>query len=745
MTVSKKISILFLLLLLSSKSFGQEGDLSSDVEDLNLADPQDAALLEDPKSKIDSEGIVKSKPTTTDTDEKLNEVEKSNLTDGVDLDLSKKEEVDDLESLKEDVGTITFEQKDEKKKEKSSDEILADDLKKDKKTVNESITIDEAEPIVFDIGKEERELLTVSKLLQNKIPEKEWSEIASKSKTETYTIVEGDWLWKIAKKFFGSGFFYAKIWSMNPYITNPHEIKPGMVLTFDTGTSDSLPNLKLGEFSDNVADAKSPIQLDVYGTESRPEWLNEKKRLQEQGVFVQYASDATYEDLAGASTQSTNLEYEKYEPPTAKIALTPEQSSQYDDTGFDKESKIQFRYKEGFSINTFVTTNIVQDLGEITHGQKGGMMFSINDHIYVKFDKSVNVMPGEFYSAYEGMGKIKHSSSERVGYKYAISGTLKTIRKVDDKWECLVEDSVHPIYRGNRITVYTPKIPRITKTFNARNVEATIIGGYAGVQTFYGLGNLVYLDRGRADGVEMGNVFEVYDFQDRLTGKKITKNPTYKIGEITVITLTDNFATGLVTNSIWEFKPGYVAITKSPEDALRATKMHDKNAKAKAEGLKDKAIEELDVELNLSDLNEDLLEKADKVQLTEDELEDLERQEREKSILKESERDLKALERLEKEIESAESQINESKLDEDKQLENQSLESIEKNSKAKDGIESLNEIEEEFGKKYLDEEMNNKENPYGLTEFDLEEVDELLNTDKKPQSTKQKKTETLSE
>ena len=200
-----------------------------------------------------------------------------------------------------------------------------------------------------------------------------------------------------------------------------------------------------------------------------------------------------------------------------------------------------------------------------------------------------------------------------------------------------------------------------------------------------------------------------------------------------------------MTNSIWEFKPGYVAITKSPEDALRATKMHDKNAKAKAEGLKDNAIEELDVELNLSDLNEDLLEKADKVQLTEDELEDLERQEREKSILKESERDLKALERLEKEIESAESQINESKLDEDKQLENQSLESIEKNTKAKDGVESLNEIEEEFGKKYLDEEMNNKENPYGLTEFDLEEVDELLNTDKKPQSTKQKKTEALSE
>ena len=46
-----------------------------------------------------------------------------------------------------------------------------------------------------------------------------------------------------------------------------------------------------------------------------------------------------------------------------------------------------------------------------------------------------------------------------------------------------------------------------------------------------------------------------------------------------------------------------------------------------------------------------------------------------------------------------------------------------------DAFESLDEIEEEIGRKYLDEDLNEKENPYGLTEFDLEEIDELLNTD----------------
>ena len=44
--------------------------------------------------------------------------------------------------------------------------------------------------------------------------------------------------------------------------------------------------------------------------------------------------------------------------------------------------------------------------------------------------------------------------------------------------------------------------------------------------------------------------------------------------------------------------------------------------------------------------------------------------------------------------------------------------------------ESLDELEENFGKLYLDEDLNDKDNPFGLTEFDIEEIDELLNLDK---------------
>ena len=242
-------------------------------------------------------------------------------------------------------------------------------------------------------------------------------------------------------------------------------------------------------------------------------------------------------------------------------------------------------------------------------------------------------------------------------------------------------------------------------------------------------GDVVYLDRGRADGVEMGNVFEMYGFKDRGTGKNISDNPTYKNGEAVVISLTDNFSTALITQSIRDFLVGDLAISKTKKSAARALNLKNRINSGEGRRLEDQVLENLDVELNIDDLNDSLLDKADKIQFTEDELAELERQEKEKSIISEGEKDLRSLERLEKEIETAEQMLNEARLDEDKVLENENLESVEK-SLLYEQQESLDEIEENFGKRYLDEDLNDKDNPYGLTEFDIEEIDELLNVEK---------------
>ncbi len=55
---------------------------------------------------------------------------------------------------------------------------------------------------------------------------------APKSTARTYTVVKGDCLWNIAKKFYGNGSQYPKIFNANKdKIKNPNLIYPGQVLT----------------------------------------------------------------------------------------------------------------------------------------------------------------------------------------------------------------------------------------------------------------------------------------------------------------------------------------------------------------------------------------------------------------------------------------------------------------------------------------------------------------------------------
>jgi hypothetical protein len=670
------------------------------------------------------------------------------------LNLSELEEVDDLQSLKSDIGDVLF--KDKKAKAAAIEEEDMEDLDSNLVIKQPSLIINDEEdvkikkttqgkktaaPIIFDVGGEEKKLLSLSKFVETKIPIQEWDEINTTSKIDKYVVQDGDWLWKISQSLFGSGFYYSKIWSLNPHITNPHEIEPGMTLVFTTGTSEEMPQVNVGKFetikNDSITGlstqgkSKQSKMLDFgeFGDNTEPKWLEERKRLKEQGVFFQYASEETYQDLTELGKISLRTEYQKYEPPIPDIVIQ-EPGEQYDDTGFDKDSKIVFNIKEGFFLNTFLSSNVVQDLGFIQHKKSESIFIQKFERVFVKLDEGVKVKPGDKLSVYGTGGKVTHSISDRSGYKYTIKGQLKVIRKNGRVWECEVENVSGIVKREDRITVYTPKINKIIKTFNRRSVEAAVIGAFSPTANGLSYGDVVYIDRGRADGVEMGNVFELFSFRDLGTGKRISSDPSYKIGEATVITLTDNFATVLLTQTSNKIQIGTLAIAKTEEAAARAAKLKNGSVLKNAQSMENKALEELDVELNLDTLSDDLLDKADRVQLTEDELEELERQEREKSIIKDHERDLRELERLESEIMDAEKSLNEAKVDEDKFLEQQNLDILESDAKKQDpnAFESVDDIEQELGVKYMDEDINAKENPYGLTEYDLEEIDELLDS-----------------
>ena len=203
------------------------------------------------------------------------------------LNLSELEETDDLESLKNDIGDDFLADKKQKKKNAEKN-VLGAVVNKDGGPVGKSGKLKFE---IFDVGVEEKKLLEFSKFVEAKIPDKEWDEISITSKKEKYVVQDGDWLWKISQKLFGSGFYYSKVWALNPHITNPHEIEPGMVLVFDTGDVDSMPDIRLGEFEEgpqsNFAKrARRKGELFDFSKFGDPddvsEWLGTRKKLVKQ-------------------------------------------------------------------------------------------------------------------------------------------------------------------------------------------------------------------------------------------------------------------------------------------------------------------------------------------------------------------------------------------------------------------------------------------------------------------------------
>lgn len=110
--------------------------------------------------------------------------------------------------------------------------------------INEQVTIESLKygeqdgtgDVYFDLTLKEYRKITLLKLKVKSEPAKKKTTpkrtTENKPKTKTYTVKSGDCLWNIAKKYYGNGAQYTKIYNANKgKIKNPNLIYPGQVLT----------------------------------------------------------------------------------------------------------------------------------------------------------------------------------------------------------------------------------------------------------------------------------------------------------------------------------------------------------------------------------------------------------------------------------------------------------------------------------------------------------------------------------
>lgn len=318
-----------------------------------------------------------------------------------------------------------------------------------------------------------------------------------------HRIVSGDTLWDLCAVYLNNPWYWPRVWSYNPDLTNPHWIYPGQTVKFfPTG---ELPSEML-------------VSNEIEIPETVPD-LYEENPPEEMVKF------AEGKDIVRAKTV-TSVDLNR---------------------------------------DTFITQQEIEGVGTIKGSREEKENLSQYDSIYIEYNGTNQVQIGQKYLIVRTIKEINHPiSGDFVGYHVQIQG-IANVLKVEGKIATgIIILSYNPIYRGDKVIPWKEKLNKqIDIKPNTANVRGNIVDSKYSL-TSYGERNLVFIDRGTSHGVQEGNVFDCVRKQEGMIKLGDNFDPTAWddelpmeiYGRIMVVDARETASTALVVSSIKELCPG---------------------------------------------------------------------------------------------------------------------------------------------------------------------------------------------
>lgn len=214
-----------------------------------------------------------------------------------------------------------------------------------------------------------------------------------------------------------------------------------------------------------------------------------------------------------------------------------------------------------------VTAEQLQGTPRIVATQEGRVNLARNDKAYVSGDLQ---NASDFQVFRPGKPLTDPETRKVIGYEAAYLGTLKLVRTakaaneahsftvVSSKEEMGVGDRLLPV-PPTPLLNYVPHAPE-------KALAARVVSVYGGV-THAGQNQIVSINRGGKDGVDLGTVLELHRYggfvKDRTDTKEMIKLPDEKYGALFVFRVFDNISYALIMDVTDTVQVGDVA--RSPE------------------------------------------------------------------------------------------------------------------------------------------------------------------------------------
>jgi hypothetical protein len=212
--------------------------------------------------------------------------------------------------------------------------------------------------------------------------------------------------------------------------------------------------------------------------------------------------------------------------------------------------------------NAFADPDEVDKSGEIVGSSQERLMLSAHDEVYIEGNDRFRPQKGQSYSIYKVGRKLKDSGGKGLGFIVEVLGTVQ-IKSVNEKNVAtgVITESVNPMDRYDRVGPLRRRFVQVAPRPAQKDLEAEVIATFHGTKFVAGE-DLVFVDRGRNQGVDPGNRFLVVrrgDGYRRLLQDQDDVNskfPQETVAELTVLDARNETSVCLITRAMKEVRAG---------------------------------------------------------------------------------------------------------------------------------------------------------------------------------------------
>ncbi len=176
-----------------------------------------------------------------------------------------------------------------------------------------------------------------------------------------------------------------------------------------------------------------------------------------------------------------------------------------------------------------------------------------DDVVYTDMGRSNGARTGERYSIFQKMDAVSHPvKNYTIGYRVASLGTLQLVELNDRNSKAIITHSFREIGPGSYLMPYQNRKREISLRAARKDFEGYIVSSRDGIITL-GTGDIAYMDLGKKQGLEVGNLlYVVRDIKPamRYSEGKTGVLPKDVIGAVVIVETGENTSAGLIVKSV---------------------------------------------------------------------------------------------------------------------------------------------------------------------------------------------------